>query len=241
MRSHKRVAIVQSNYIPWKGYFDLIGLVNEFILFDDRQYTRRDWRNRNRIKTPSGTEWLSIPVRVKGRFSQRIDEVAVVDDRWARDHWTALSLSYRRALLFDQMRPEIEALYRAAGHQDRLSMINRLFIHAICGFLGIRTTISWSTDYAATGTKTERLVDLCRQAGATEYLSGPSARTYIDVDAFEREGIRLTFMDYGGYPEYPQLFPPFDHHVTILDLLFNVGPDSPRFMKFTDARSAIAR
>ena len=237
---HKRVAIVQSNYIPWKGYFDLIGLVDEFILFDDRQYTRRDWRNRNLIKTPRGADWLTIPVDVKGRYLQRIEEVRVAEPTWARDHWKTISLNYARAPFFGEFRPEIEGLYETAARQERLSAINRVFISAICELVGIRTKISWSTEYAATGTKTDRLVDLCRQAGATEYLSGPAARAYIEDDAFARAEIVLSYMEYSDYPEYPQLFPPFDHHVTVLDLLFNTGRDSPHFMKFGAARTTLA-
>jgi hypothetical protein len=235
----KRVAIVQSNYIPWKGYFDLIGLVDEFILFDDRQYTRRDWRNRNLVKTPRGPEWLTIAVQVKGRYLQRIDEVQVAEADWAEAHWSTIALNYSHAPCFAELRGEVDRAYRAAAQQQRLSAINRLFIETVCGVLGIRTKISWSTDYSATGTKTDRLIDLCRQAGATDYLSGPAARAYVDDAAFERAGIRLAYMDYSGYPEYPQLFPPFDHHVSILDLLFNVGFESPRFMKFAGARQTL--
>jgi hypothetical protein len=230
---------VQSNYIPWKGYFDLIGLVDEFILFDDRQYTRRDWRNRNRIKTPRGPEWLTIAVQVKGRYLERIDEVHVAEAEWAEVHWKTISLNYARAPFFAELGPQIERIYGAAAQEERLSAINRLFIEGICRLLGIRTKISWSTDYAASGTKTDRLIDLCRQAGATDYLSGPAARAYIDDSVFERANIRLAYMDYSSYPEYSQLYPPFDHHVSVLDLLFNVGRDAPRFMKFAAARQAI--
>lgn len=143
----KKVAIVQSNYIPWKGYFDLIASVDEFILFDDMQFTRRDWRNRNLIKTPQGTQWLTVPVEVKGKFSQTIRETRIQDAGWAADHWKALCLNYRRAAYFEATSALFEPLY-AARHES-LSALNRVYLEAICGFLDIRTPITNSWDYAA--------------------------------------------------------------------------------------------
>lgn len=226
----KSIAIVQSSYLPWKGYFDLVNLVDEFVLFDDRQFTRRDWRNRNRIKTPHGVKWLTIPVLIKGRYNQRIDETVVRDKDWGESHWKTLRHCYGRAPFFTDLRDAFEPLYRDCRTAE-LSQINRRFIEAICDMLGIATRISWSTDYEAEGTKTERLIALCHAAGATTYLSGPSARSYLDEDRFREEGITLLYMDYDGYPEYPQPHPPFEHHVSILDLLFSVGPNASRYMK----------
>lgn len=233
----KRVAIVQSNYIPWKGYFDLINLVDEFILFDDRQFTRRDWRNRNLIKTPQGLHWLTIPVRVKGRYEQRIDETMISESEWSAKHWKTISHAYASAPFFNQYRDTVAALYTSSG-EERLSDVNRRFLGALCSILGIHTRLSWSTDYPTTGDRTARLVNLCRLAGAQEYLSGPAARAYMDEAQFEAAGIRLIYMDYGGYPEYPQLNGAFEHGVSILDLLFNVGADAPRYMKSFGAQVA---
>jgi hypothetical protein len=235
MNTRKRVAIVQSCYIPWKGYFDLINLVDEFILYDDRQYTRRDWRNRNRIKTAQGTQWLTIPVEVKGRYEQRIDETMISDPHWNSLHWKTLQHAYSAAPHFDEYAETFSSLY--AGIDDRrLSAVNRAFLEKICMALGIETALSWSTDYGANGTKTDRLVSLCQAAGATVYLSGPSAKEYMDESLFVEAGIELEYMDYFGYPEYPQLHPPFEHEVTVLDLLFNTGPEAPAFMKGFAAR-----
>jgi hypothetical protein len=233
----KRVAIVQSCYIPWKGYLDLINLVDEFILYDDRQYTRRDWRNRNRIKTPQGTQWLTIPVEVKGRYHQRIDETRISDPEWSERHWKTLVHNYASAPHFEDFSNRLERLYREAGDL-RLSEVNRAFLEELCAILGIRTRLSWSTDYQATGERTDRLLSLCKAAGATTYLSGPSARDYIDPTSFEEAGIELEYMEYSGYPEYRQLYPPFEHAVTVLDLLFNTGADAPRYMKSLEGREA---
>jgi hypothetical protein len=223
---NKKVAIVQSNYIPWKGYFDLIHAADEFILFDDVQYTRRDWRNRNRIKTKDGLTWLSIPVNAKGNYLEPIKSITVSDPAWGVKHWRAIAASYARARHFDSYAARFEELYLRGG-EPRLSSINRRFLEAICDVLGIRTRLSWSMDYEVREGRTERLVSLCQQAGARTYLSGPSARGYIDAEQFAKAGIELQFFDYSGYPEYEQLFPPFEHAVSALDLVFNEGPAAP--------------
>jgi len=226
----KRVAIVQSNYIPWKGYFDLINLVDEFILYDDVQYTKRDWRNRNRIKTANGPMWLTIPVEVKGRYDQKIKETVISDPEWDRRHWKSIVYGYSRARYLQEYRDIFEDLYLGCNERF-LSQINYRFLTGICGILGIDTKVSWSMDYRLIEGKTERLVDLCKQAGATTYLSGPAAKAYIDEELFRTEGMTLRYMDYSGYPEYNQLFPPFEHHVSIIDLIFNEGPNAPKYMK----------
>src|SRR3954452_8369713 len=168
-----RMAILQSSYIPWKGYFDLIRAVDEFILFDDVQYTRRDWRNRNTIKTRDGLKWLSIPVSVKGKYAQRIRDVVVQDGAWAERHWRTLVGSYARSPHFGRFRALFASLYERCGSEQRLSRINRTFIEQVCEILGIHTRLTDSMDYQLLDDRTERLLGLCQQAGATEYLSGP--------------------------------------------------------------------
>jgi hypothetical protein len=228
----KKVAIFQSNYIPWKGYFDLIAAVDEFILYDDMQYTRRDWRNRNQIKTPKGVQWLTIPVKVKGRFHQKIRDTEIDDKNWASDHWKALTNNYRRAPHFGEIAAWLEPLYMDAMW-THLSPLNRRFVEAVCDYLGVKTRVKSSWDYTLRlGGKTERLADICAQAGGAEYVSSPSARKYIEERVFADRDIKLTWFDYSGYSEYPQLWGEFIHGVTILDLLFNCGKDAPRYMKY---------
>jgi hypothetical protein len=226
----RSVAILQSNYIPWKGYFDLINSVDEFILFDDMQYTRRDWRNRNKIKTPRGAEWLTIPVESKGEYYQKIRETRISDRSWNMAHWKSIEHNYAKAPCFREFRGFFEGLYLGTT-ETMLSSVNFRFLEAICRLLGIQTKISWSMDYRLVEGKTERLVDLCRQVGAKEYLSGPSAMDYIEEASFVQAGIALRFMDYSGYPEYEQRFPPFDHQVSIIDLILNTGQNARRFMR----------
>lgn len=227
----KRVAISQSNYIPWKGYFDIISAVDEFILYDDMQFTRRDWRNRNLIKTPQGVQWLSIPVRTKGRYHQKISDTEIDGTDWAVAHWKAVTQNYRRAPYFSEIVAWLEPLYLEQSF-THISQLNRHFIESICNYLSIKTKLTSSSDYELIEGKTERLVDLCVQAVGTEYISGPAAKGYVDEKLFSDSGIKLTWFDYAGYPEYPQLWGGFTHGVTILDLLFNCGKDSPRYMRY---------
>lgn len=230
----KKVAIVQSNYIPWKGYFDMIAAVDEFILYDDMQYTRRDWRNRNQIKTPQGVQWLTVPVQVKGKYNQKIKDTEIDGSSWALAHWKTFAQNYRRAPHFSEIATWLEPLYLAEP-PTHISQLNRKFIEAICNYLGIQTVITNSWDYTLLDGKTERLAALCAQAGGTEYISGPAARDYVEENVFSEQDIKLTWFDYSGYPEYPQLWDHFTHGVTILDLLFNCGTASRRYMRYVSS------
>lgn len=227
----KRIAIVQSSYIPWKGYFDLIRSVDEFVLYDDMQYTKRDWRSRNRIKTVNGLHWLSVPVEVKGRFDQRICEAQVAGAEWAEKHWNSLRHAYGKAKHFGDYAGAVEAAYADCAREISLSRINHVLIAMLCRLLDIRTPITWSMDYPQREGKSDRLLSICQAAGADAYLSGPAARDYLDEGLFAEAGVRADFADYTGYPEYPQAHPPFEHAVTVVDLLFHTGPEATRHMK----------
>lgn len=228
--SSKRVAVVQSNYIPWKGYFDLIAAVDEFILYDDMQYTRRDWRNRNQIKTPQGLIWLTVPVKTKGNYHQSVREVEIDGQEWAKAHWKSIVLNYRKAPYFDEVASLIEPVFQREDHRF-LSQLNRELLQIVCRYLRITTPITNSWDYDLVDGKSERLAELCLQAGASEYVSGPAAKDYIEEDVFISRGLKLSWFDYQGYPEYPQLWGEFVHSVTVLDLLFNCGKESPKYMR----------
>lgn len=225
----KKIIITQSNYIPWKGYFDGINLVDELILYDDMQYTKRDWRNRNQIQTKEGLAWLSIPVEVKGKFSQKISETRISEENWANKHWQTLWHNYKKAPFFDLYAEAIEKQYKQP--YVFLSEVNRAFIELINSFLGITTPIRWSSEFELAEERNERLIHICRQTQASDYYSGPAAQAYMDMEAFTQAGLKVHWFKYGGYPEYPQLYQPFSHSVTILDLLFNTGPEAPQYMK----------
>lgn len=224
-----RICIIQSCYIPWKGFFDLIGQCDEYVIYDSAQYVKRHWHNRNRIKTANGVEWLTIPVVVKGRFEQSIDEVEI-EKPWADKHWRALALAYKRAPFFDHFAPAVRGWYEQADKQVRLTEVNAIFLRGIAGLLGMTTRMIRDGAYPAQGVKTERLLAIARAAGADHYLSGPSARDYFDESMFRAAGVTPEWMSYEGYPLYSQLHGGFEHAVTALDLLFNTGPDAPRYL-----------
>lgn len=226
----KRVAIVQSNYVPWRGYFDLIASVDEFILLDDVQYTRRDWRNRNKIKTANGARWLTISVEVSGRYTQSIYDTHVAEVNWGERHWDIVRQHYIRAAGFGELSGFVEKLYASIPGQ-RLTEINRYFIEHIAQKLGIDTRISLSFDYGPQGAKTERLLDLCLKAGATEYVSGPAAQIYLQEERFRERDIAVSWFQYGPYPEYDQIYPPFDPHVSILDVLLCAGSSASSLIR----------
>lgn len=221
-----RVACIQSSYIPWKGYFDIIHDVDVFVFLDDVQMTKRDWRTRNKIKTPKGTEWLTVPV--KGGRHQLIHEVRIAEGDWQKRHLKAFCYNYGRAPFFKNYKELLDWLY-GQPHKN-LSEFNRRTTSMICDILGIKTELVCSMDLAVVGTKDDRLIDICQKLGATAYLSGPSARDYIVEEKFQKAGIELSYKDYSGYPEYPQLWPPFNHYVTILDLLFNRGSEASYYI-----------
>ncbi|NLW48419.1 MAG: WbqC family protein [Firmicutes bacterium] len=227
----KKVAILQSNYIPWKGYFDIINMVDEFILFDDVQYTKNDWRNRNKIKTHQGLQWLSIPV-LKEKLSQKICETKIANPKWSEKHWKTIMANYSKAEYFNEYEALFEELYRRCAEEQFLSQINYKFIKLICEILKISTRISWSMDYGVNESdRSLRLLRLCQEAGAGHYLSGPAAKAYLNESVFEQQGVTISYMDYSDYKEYPQLFGPFEHGVTILDLLFNTGSMATQYMR----------
>lgn len=207
----KKIAILQSNYIPWKGYFDLINMVDEFILYDDVQYTKNDWRNRNRIKTNQGPQWLTIPVRQE-KLSQTIRNTKVSNPAWGKKHWSSICQNYSKSRYFKEYKDLFEELYLDLK-EDSLSLINYRFITTINSILGINTKILLSGDFTLLDGKTERLVGICKDCKVTEYISGPAAKGYLDESLFKEENIKVSWMDYTNYPEYSQLNLPFDHSV----------------------------
>jgi len=224
----KKVAISQSNYIPWKGYFDMINMVDEFIFYDDVQYTNQDWRNRNRIKTEKGLEWLTVPV---GKNIHRlICEVEIKDSSWQKKHWGKILSNYRTAPYFKEYKELFEEIYLNTIWTS-LSELNQHTIKKISiDIFSITTKFNDSRNFNLSGKKEKRYIPLLKQLGVTEYISGPSAKHYLTEEMLEKEGIKLTWLDYSNYREYNQLFPPFKHDVSVLDLIFNEGPNAKEYM-----------
>ena len=224
----KKIAILQSNYIPWKGYFDLINLVDEFIIFDTAQYTKNDWRNRNKIKTNQGAKWLTIPV--KHSLNQKINETIVLNNSWRKKNWKTLLQNYSKAKYFKEYKDIFEELY-LNDEEQYLSIINYKFITQINNILDIKTKIRWSSEFTLTNGKTKKLIDICKQCNADTYISGPAAKDYFDIELAKNEEIKVEWMDYSNYKEYKQLHLPFEHGVSILDLIFNEGKDAKNYLK----------
>ncbi len=224
--------ILQPSYIPWRGYFDQVLRSDLFIFYDDVQYDKHGWRNRNQIKTASGKQWLTIPVHSQGVTGGIPIREVQIDWRtaWPEKHLKAFTSAYAKAPYFKEYLPMLEQLF---GRHD--ACIADFTIEAtirIARELGIhKTRFMRSSELSGIdGRKTERLIQILTRVGADHYISGPSARGYIEGDLFERAGIRLEYMEY-HYPEYPQLHPPFDPQVSVLDLLFMTGKDALRYIK----------
>ena len=227
----KKVAILQSNYIPWRGYFDLINYVDEFIIYDDVQYTKRDWRNRNLIKTKNGLIWLTIPVEVKGNYHQKIKDTKIVDNFWQKKHLASIKLNYSKAKNFDLIYSLLEPLYRKKPFMF-LSECNLFFLDEINKFLNIKTIISKSSDFIIEGDKNERLVSLVKKVNGDIYVSGPKAKNYIDEKLFEKNKLEIKWYDYSHLKEYDQLWGKFENFVSIIDLLMNKGISSKEYINF---------
>ena len=228
----KKIAILQSNYIPWKGYFDLINMVDEFIFYDEVQYTKNDWRNRNKIKTPQGIQWLTIPVRQES-LDQKIKDTKISDKKWNIKHWRTISQNYSKAKYFKDYKDIFEELYLTCD-EEYLSQINYKFITTINEILEIKTKLRWSSEFELVDGQTEKLLGICKDCNADIYLSGPAAKDYFNEDLAKQENIKVEWMDYSGYKEYEQLNSPFEHGVSILDLIFNQGANAKEFMKSFD-------
>ncbi len=215
-----KAAIIQSNYLPWKGYFDIIHDVDIFVFLEDVQYTKNDWRNRNTVKTPQGTTWITVPVL--GGIHQMIYEAKIDNSRnWAEKHMKTFQRNYAAAPYYHSYCDEINSIY--AGETVTLSELNIRGIKTICKLLNISTEFVNSKNLDADGHKDDKIIDICQRIGAEEYLSGPAAKDYIDNSKFGSAGISLQYKDYSGYPEYPQLWGEFVHTVSIIDLIFNCG------------------
>lgn len=226
----RKAIITQSNYIPWKGYFDAIKDVDVFVVYDDMQYTKRDWRNRNLIKTPQGLNWLTIPVEVKGKYSQKIKDTKVAEKNWNLSHWDAIKQNYKNAGCYKEMGEWLESLYKNCNY-EYLSEINMYFINGINDFLGIETEIRFSSEFELAEDRTERLVKICKDLKVTDYYSGPAAKAYMEVEKFEMNSINVHYWDYSGYPQYRQLHDGFEHGVSIIDLVLNEGIKSIYYLK----------
>lgn len=223
-----RVGVIQSNYIPWRGYFDIIDDVDIFVFHDDLQYTKGDWRNRNKIKTSKGLEWITVPVKYK-KTSQFICDTEIdYANKWKMKHINMFRANYMKAPYLDTA---LDILITALNdNHQTISQLNIHLINLVCSYLGITTSFVHSEDLDLSGAKTERLVDLLHKLDADTYLTGPNAKNYLDENMLAENGIVLEYKVY-EYETYPQLHGKFEGQVTILDLIANTGQDARYFLK----------
>lgn len=223
----KKVGIIQSNYIPWRGYFDFINSVDLFIFHDDLQYTKRDWRNRNQVKVQSGTKWLSVPVHYT-HTSQLISDVTIdYSSNWCKYHQCVFSEFYRKSPYLSDSLHFFKLI--ADRHFETISDLNTFLIQEIMSYLDIHTPVMFSSELDPIGSKTERLIDVLQKVDADVYVSGPSASAYLDLDLFRESNIGLEYKTY-DYDPYPQLWGDFIGTVSVLDLIANCGPESKNFI-----------
>lgn len=220
-----KIAISQPTYLPWMGYFDLIDQVDSFVFLDNVQFVKQSWQQRNRIKTPSGLQWLTVPVAFRGRFGQLIHDVEIRDTTFRRNHVRALELNYRRARSFDEYFEPLRFVIANSG--DRLADLNISVIRWFMQVLGIETKTLRASELGQTGKQVELLANICSSLGATEYVSPLGSKVYLleHLEILATKGIEVSFQNF-DHPVYQQLFPPFCSHASIIDLLMNEGDRS---------------
>ncbi len=223
-----KVFINQSIFIPWKGFFDNIAAADLYIVYDHVAFNQPSFRNRNKIQTAQGPSFVSIPVQ-KMPLGTAINKILIADDKWGTKCWNKIESNYRKAKFYKEYANEFKPIFKETT-ELRLSEINLIFIQRICELLNINTPIALDTDFQLAGERNQKLISLCHQCNATHYLSGPGAKEYLDIKTFKKNGIEVEFSDYDKYQPYSQMFHPFSHYVSILDMLFNLGPQTSKYM-----------
>lgn len=224
MTTKRTLAVMQPTYLPWAGYFDLMAQADVFVLLDDAQFVKQSWHQRNRVKSPKGLEWLTIPVKLAGRFGQPINAVEVAEIGFAVKHLKTVEQNYRKAPYFSDTFAGLRGCYERAASRY-LAALNGEVIRWLAAAFGVETSVFLASGSGIGGVRSARLVDLCRHFGATDYLSPLGAAEYLlaDLGLFEAAGLGVTFQHY-DHPTYPQLYPPFVPFASGLDVLFNTGP-----------------
>ena len=215
--------ITQSNYIPWAGFFSSMNMVDIFVVYDEMQFTKRDWRNRNLINTPKGLKWLTIPICVKGNYLQKINECKISNFKWNIDHWNIIKENYKNAKYYKEISMFLEPLYKNCNHVF-LTDINLYFINALNHYLNINTKIITSPVVDKSIDRNQRLIKICKDFNIINYFSGPSAKAYIEPQLFTNQNINLIFWDYNEFIKKLNRDSELKQ-VSIIDSLFNEGPE----------------
>lgn len=229
MRERKVIGIIQSNYLPWRGYFDFISQCDVFIFLDDIQYTTRDWRNRNQIYHDGKLHWIAVPVEFTRNNPTTIEKTKIKSHlSWQQDHLHWFGVGYRKSPYFQEIYSCLEK-WLLMNQFENISELNVFLIKEILKILNIKTELFMSSELKSNGVKTEKLLSLVKAVDGTEYISGPAADAYLDKDLFKKEGIGLYYKKY-SYQDYYQGTFPFSGNVTVLDLLFWQGVDVKKYI-----------
>jgi hypothetical protein len=226
-----KIAISQPGYLPWSGFFDLVDQVDQFVLLDDAQFVKQSWDQRNRIKSSTGLQWLTVPVIFRGRLGQPLCEVEIREPEFWQKHLRSVEVNYGKARYFANYFPRLKEILENYGRGPKLVDLNIAAIQWLAGELGVKTPTVRASTLAVPGKRSGRLVSMCKVLGATDYVS-PRSATYLldDLAMFEEAGLKVWFQHY-KHPEYEQRFPPFLHYASVLDLLFNEGQESSEVMR----------
>ena len=227
-----RIAITQPTYLPWLGYFDLIDQVDTFVVLDTVQFEKQSWQQRNRIKTPTGLMWLTVPVAFRGRLGQKVQDVEIREAEFWRKHLRGIEVNYGRAPFFGEYFPQISSVIGNCQPGTQLVDLNLRLIDWFLQMFGIRTPVVRASSLAQEGKRTELLANICQKLGATQYVSPLGSADYLldEMRYFQDTGVEVSFQNY-THPEYRQLFPPFVSHASALDLIFNEGEHSAEIMR----------
>lgn len=221
-----KIVVLQSNYIPWKGYFELISQADVFCFYDEVKYTKNDWRNRNQLIDDNGPFWLTIPIS-KESVNFKIEEVKITDPSWQKKHYKTIASTYAKAPQFKIVDSILQEIY-LNNSWVYLSEMNQYFIEKVARYIGLKTRFVKSGDYQLPDDRVMRLASLVKQVGGTTYISGPAAKDYLTgrEHIFADANIELRYATYGPYLPYRQNSPGFTNNVSIIDTLMFIPKES---------------
>jgi hypothetical protein len=223
------LAVLQPSFLPWLGFFDQMARSDIFVFYDDVQFDKHGWRNRNRIKTANGVTWLTVPVRHSGLHGQAIRDVRVDNSkRWAGKLVKTIQQAYAHAPHCDPYSGQLAEVLAASW--ESLLDLDCSVIHLMARWLDLGTVVAKASGLGIQGTRSGRLIEICKYFGAERYLSGNAAKAYLDTRLFDEAGIEVVWQEY-VHPRYPQLHGGFIPYLSALDLILNMGPESPKLLK----------
>lgn len=226
----KRVVVLQSNYLPWKGYFDLIATADVFVVYDSAQYTKNDWRNRNIIKTKNGLVWLTLPISTSGRFGQSIRSARITETKAVTKHFQTIAQTYGRLFGYMEIRDSLEEVFTALTGNDSLHEVNVTLLRYFSQLLRLDTEFVDDTEFTVSSEDPSvKVLEICQQLTATSYVTGPAGLNYLNLSSFRDSGIDVEVIDYSQYKPYPQLGgAEFTAGVSIIDLIANTDVERAR-------------